>query len=140
MKFIAQELREYMAKLGVKSLNEMCGRTDLLKLKAKQGFKRAALVDMSRILANANAGEKLDESHFVRANVYNFELEKTVDEKFLLPAFEKQKKAKKGSFEVKVTSTDRTCGTILGSEIQKAFGNSLEEDCFVVNAMGGGGQ
>ena len=140
MKFIAQELREYMAKLGVKSLNEMCGRTDLLKLKAKQGFKRAALVDMSRILANANAGEKLDESHFVPANVYNFELEKTVDEKFLLPAFEKQKKAKKGSFEVKVTSTDRTCGTILGSEIQKAFGNSLEEDSFVVNAIGGGGQ
>ena len=56
MKFIAQEMREIMAKLGVRSVEELCGRTDLLKLKDKQGFKRAGLVDMSRVLA-AGAGQ-----------------------------------------------------------------------------------
>ena len=138
MLFIARELREYMARLGVRTLEEMCGRTDLLKLKDKQGFRRASLVDISRIIGyRAPEGTK---NHFDPADVYNFELEKTVDEKILLKAFEKSAKGKKGSFEVTVSSTDRTLGTILGSEIQKRFGNSLEEDSFVVNAQGGGGQ
>lgn len=138
MLFIARELREYMARLGVRTLDEMCGRTDLLKLKDKQGFQRASLVDISRIIGyRAPEGTK---NHFDPADVYNFELEKTVDEKILLKAFEKSAKGKKGSFEVTVSSTDRTLGTILGSEIQKRFGNSLEEDSFVVNAQGGGGQ
>ena len=138
MLFIARELREYMARLGVRTLDEMCGRTDLLKLKDKQGFRRASLVDISRIIGyRAPEGTK---NHFDPADVYNFELEKTVDEKILLKSFEKAAKSKKGSFEVTVSSTDRTLGTILGSEIQKKFGNSLEEDSFVVNAQGGGGQ
>lgn len=138
MKFIAEELREYMARLGVRTLDEMCGRTDLLKLKEKQGFKRANLVDLSRIIGyRAPEGSR---THFYPEDVFNFELEKTVDEKELLKSFEKAAKAKKGVFNVKITSTDRTLGTILGSEIQKKFGNSLPEDSFVVNAEGGGGQ
>lgn len=138
MKFIAQELREYMAKLGFRSVNEMVGQTQRLKLKEKQGFKRAALVDMSRII-----GYRPDENqiqHFVKEDVYNFALEKTVDEKNLLKAFEKSAKSKKGVFNIEVSSTDRTVGTILGSEIQKKFGSTLSEDSFVVNATGGGGQ
>ncbi len=138
MKFIAQELREYMAKLGVHNLDEMCGRTDLLKLKDRQGFKRAGLVDLSRIIGYGyNPQEK---SHFDKNDVYDFALEKTVDVKELLPAFKKAADAKKGVFNVNVTSTDRTLGTILGSEIQKKFGSSLEDDSFTVNAAGGGGQ
>ena len=138
MKFIAEELREYMARLGVRTLDEMCGRTDLLKLKEKQGFKRANLVDLSRIIGyRAPEGSR---THFYPEDVFNFELEKTVDEKELLKSFEKASKTKKGVFNVKITSTDRTLGTILGSEIQKKFGNSLPEDSFVVNAEGGGGQ
>ncbi|MBQ1629488.1 MAG: glutamate synthase large subunit [Treponema sp.] len=138
MLFIARELREYMARLGVRTLDEMCGRTDLLKLKDKQGFQRASLVDISRIIGyRAPEGTK---NHFDPSDVYNFELEKTVDERILLKSFEKAAKGKKGTFEVTVSSTDRTLGTILGSEIQKKFGNSLEEDSFVVNAQGGGGQ
>lgn len=155
MKFIAQELREYMAQLGFRTVNEMLGHTEKLKLKEKQGFKRAALVDMSRIIgyraenfANSNSGSSSASSsensqviqHFVPEDVYNFGLEKTVDEKILLKAFEKSAKSKKGTFNIKVSSTDRTVGTILGSEIQKKFGNSLKEDSFVINASGGGGQ
>ena len=134
MKFIAQEMREIMAKLGVHSVEELCGRTDLLKLKDKQGFKRAGLVDMSRVLANAEtAGDwKADRS------LFDFKLEKTVDVSQLLPLFEKQNK--NGKMSVNISSTDRTVGTILGSEIQKKFGNSLKDDSFVVDIEGGAGQ
>ena len=138
MKFIAQELREYMAKLGFKTVDEMVGHTERLKLKEKQGFKRAALVDMSGIIGYRSSPEQIQ--HFIKEDVYNFGLEKTVDEKVLLKQFEKCAKNKKGSFNIQVSSTDRTVGTILGSEIQKRFGKSLAEDSFTVNATGGGGQ
>ncbi len=143
MKFIAQELREHMAKLGVKSIDEMVGRTDLLKLKDKQGFKRAGLLDMSRVLS-----EKAEEWKKVR-DTFDFGLSKTVDEKTLLPAFEKLTGSIKGipasqlsviSDALKIESTDRTAGTILGSEIQKKYGNSLSDDTFIVNVKGGAGQ
>ena len=138
MKFIAQELREYMAKLGFRTLDEMCGHSELLKIKEKCSFPRANLVDMSRIIGwKAPDGAK---SHFDPADVYDFQLEKTVDEKELLKAFEKAKKAKKGTFSLSISSTDRTVGTILGSEIQKNFGGTLKDDSFVVNCTGGGGQ
>ena len=138
MKFIAQELREYMAKLGFRTLEEMCGHSELLKIKEKCSFPRANLVDMSRIIGwKAPDGAK---SHFDPADIYDFQLEKTVDEKELLKAFEKAKKAKKGTFSLSISSTDRTVGTILGSEIQKNFGGTLKDDSFVVNCTGGGGQ
>lgn len=155
MKFIAQELREIMAKLGFHTIDEMCGRTDLLNIKDDSAFKRANLVDMSKIIgyrANAlnsstssNAKEKM---HFDSKDVYNFHLEKTVDESILLPQFEKSIQSIKqqstsnvhAEFSLSVSSTDRTVGTILGSEIQKTFGSTLTDDSFVVNASGGGGQ
>lgn len=155
MKFIAQELREIMAKLGFHTIDEMCGRTDLLNIKDDSAFKRANLVDMSKIIgyranalnssASSNAKEKM---HFDSKDVYNFHLEKTVDESILLPQFEKSIQSIKqqstsnvhAEFSLSVSSTDRTVGTILGSEIQKTFGSTLTDDSFVVNASGGGGQ
>lgn len=139
MKFIAQEMREIMAKLGVHSVDEMCGRTDLLKLKDKQGFKRAACVDMSRVLATSSDAQSWKEDR----SLYDFKLETTVDVSTLLPEFEKlssKKAVAAGVMSAKISSTDRTVGTILGSEIQKKYGNSLEEDTFTVNCQGGGGQ
>ncbi|MCQ2578035.1 MAG: glutamate synthase large subunit [Treponema sp.] len=157
MKFIAQELREIMAKLGFHSVEEMCGHTEMLKVKEKGAFERANLVDMSRILAGGNCHPELvSGSHFNPADVYDFKLASTIDEKIFLPEFEKvlkkvsSKKTGSGTKETInsslltinccVSSTDRTVGTILGSEIQKNFGNTLPEDSFTVNAVGGGGQ
>ena len=149
MKFIAQELREYMAKLGVRSIDEMCGRTDLLKLKDKQGFHRAGLVDMSRVLGDKKNSVDSNEQWKKSRDIFDFALEKTVDEKDFLTAFEKLTSKENGVPAVqinitdkvkKVESTDRTVGTILGSEIQKKYGNSLFDDTFEVDAIGGGGQ
>ena len=140
MRFIAQELREIMAQLGFKTIDEMCGHTECLKIKDGKAFERAELLDMSRILAGSET------AHFVASDVYDFHLDQTIDEKTLLPEFEKIKKEKgktasfKKSVCVTVSSTDRTVGTILGSEIQKAYGSALAEDSFTVHCKGGGGQ
>ena len=134
MKFIAQELREYMAKLGVRSVEELCGRTDLLKLKDKQGFKRAGLVDLSRVLASTDGGAEWKKTR----DTFNFELEKKLDLTTLVPSL------KGGNLKnadiLSIQSTDRTVGTILGSEIQKKFGGKLDDDAFVVSCSGGAGQ
>ena len=141
MKFIAQELREYMAKLGLHSIDEMCGRTDLLKMKEKQGFKRAGLIDLSRVLAAADEKDNWKKER----DTFDFKLESTIDEKTLLPWIEKVSGGFKASKVVSddkktIQSTDRTAGTILGSEVQKHFGNKLEDDTFTVNFEGGAGQ
>ena len=147
MLFIAQEMREIMAKLGVRTIEELCGRTDLLKLKDKQGFKRAGLVDMGRVLANAE-GDRFqipgsrDEWKKDRS-LFDFKLEKTIDLQKLVPDYEKDfalAKSNPCDTPIQIQSTDRTVGTILGSEIQKKYGNTLADDTFCVNFTGGAGQ
>ncbi len=139
MKFIAQELREYMAKLGVRTVEELVGRTDFLKI--KEGIKnedRAKMVDLSAILNNPflKAGESI---HFEPVQLYDFELEKTVDEKVLLKKFKLNDKQTQ-KIKVPITNTDRTFGTIFGSEITKKYGTGLSEDTYVIEARGSGGQ
>ena len=56
MQFIAQELREYMARLGVRTVDELVGRTDLLKRRENLPLGRASQVDLSRILDNPYEG------------------------------------------------------------------------------------
>ena len=134
MKFIAEEMREYMAKLGVRSVDELVGRTELLSIKESPAGKHAGLLDLSRILAKPDAGEGA-KTRFDPQDVYDFGLKDSLDEKVLL------KEWKKGSFgTVKVQSTDRSFGTILGSEIQKRFAGKIEDDSYTVHAEGGGGQ
>jgi len=140
MKFIAEELREYMAKLGFQTLDEMVGRTDLLTEKKNITNGHASSLDISRIINNPFVKEngKIEYNH---KNVYNFELEKTVDEKILLKKFKTALENKqKRSIEVDVTNTDRTLGTNFGAEITRMYGDSLDEDTFTVKCNGSGGQ
>lgn len=142
MMFTARELREIMAQLGFRTVEEMIGRTDCLKMRSDLPA-RAKKVDLSQILNTQYA--HAEHSHFDAAHVYDFHLEKTLDESVLLPAFEKQLNAKKekvkpAKVSLSVSSTDRAFGTILGSEITRRFGNSLPDNTFTVECEGGGGQ
>ena len=137
MRFIAQELREYMAKLGVATVDELVGRTDLLKPNAKAAEKH---VDLSKILGyKYDPAQKMDYNH---KNVYDFKLEKTADMKVLMkelmPALEKKQKK---IIQLDVTNIDRTFGTIFGSEITKRWGEqALDDDTYIVKCNGAGGQ
>ena len=140
MRFIAQELREYMAKLGVKTVDELVGRTDFLEQKQVEGSGRSAEVNLSAILNNPYIKEA-GKIQYNKKNVYNFELEKTVDEKILIKKFASAlESGQKRSVEVDVTNTDRALGTLLGAEITRRFGETLEEDTYTVKCHGAGGQ
>ena len=140
MRFIAQELREYMAKLGVKTVDELVGRTDFLEQKQVEGSGRSAEVNLSAILNNPYIKEA-GKIQYNKKNVYNFELEKTVDEKVLIKKFASAlESGQKRSVEVDVTNTDRALGTLFGAEITRRFGETLEEDTYTVKCHGAGGQ
>ncbi|MCI9423271.1 MAG: glutamate synthase large subunit [Dorea sp.] len=140
MRFMAENLREYMAKLGIPTIDELVGRTDLLRVKEQPTSARAATLKLGRILYNPHQGSKTLVT-FNPKKVYDFELEKTLDERVLvrqlLPSL---KKGQKRSIEVDVTNTDRTFGTIFGSEITRRHPDGLTEDSYVVKCIGAGGQ
>lgn len=129
MLFIARELREIMAELGYHTINEMVGHTDNLEV------DEDANMDYSNILMTPY------NIHYEPKDTYDFELEKTVDMKTLLPKFEPYFNDKKSHAEtISISSTDRTVGTILSSVVTKQFNNTLQDDTYIVHCNGGAGQ
>lgn len=129
MLFIARELREIMAELGYHTINEMVGHTDNLEV------DEDANMDYSNILMTPY------NIHYEPKDTYDFELEKTVDMKTLLPKFEPYFNEKKPHAEtISISSTDRTVGTILSSIVTKQFNNTLQDDTYIVHCNGGAGQ
>ena len=140
MRFIAQELREHMARLGVRTVEELVGRTDLLRVRQPAVNERAATVDLSAILNNPYVGTGA-KTHFDPGDVYDFRLEDTVDLKVLEKKLGKSlQKGEPKRLELAVSSTDRAVGTILGSDITRLHGSELTDDTFTVKCTGGGGQ
>ena len=136
MKFIAQELREYMSLLGVRTVDELVGRADLLKV--KQGLsEKESQIDLSAIIGSGRS----EAVSYNDKSSYDFALESTVDKKVLLKEFKDSlRKGTAKTVEINVKNTDRSLGTILGSEITKKFGDKLEEDTMRVICTGSGGQ
>lgn len=138
MMFIAEELREYMSKLGVRTVDELVGRSDLL-MSSDRADERNVILD--KIINNPYIDMPQNKVKYHEKNVYDFQLEKTVDMRILMkklgPALEK---GQKKSVELDVVNTDRSVGTIFGSEITKKYGESLDEDTYIVKCNGAGGQ
>ena len=132
MHFIAQELREYMARLGIRTVDELIGRTDLLY--KKEGCK----LDLSQILYSCPEHGR----HFEPESVYDFKLEQTKDEKVLIKKLKGSLNGGSGkSVSVNVSSTDRTFGTLFGSLITQVKGEQkLPDDTYTVHCKGSGGQ
>ncbi len=127
MLFIAQELREYMSKLGVRTVDELVGRTDLLRRNDKE-----SKIDLSLLLNTGFAGEKIS---YTNKNKFDFKLGETLDEKVIE---KKLKKAK--TIEIDIKNTDRSLGTAFGSEITKRYGDTLSDDAYRIVCNGSGGQ
>ncbi len=138
MRFIAEDLREYMANLGIKSVDELVGRSDLLEIR-KDVLKEADLnLNLDPILYQATdhkAQMKEQKISYNKKDVYDFKLEDTLDEKVLLKEIKKNPLVK-----TKVTNINRAFGTLLGSWLTKEYGTSLEEDSYRVECEGAGGQ
>jgi len=120
MMFVAQELREIMADLGVKNLDELTGRIDFLRQKNTN-----TKLDLSPIL-NWKATKTLSYKD-KKSNVLN-------SKNLLLKNF------KDKEITVTIKNTDRSFGTGLGSEITNIYQNTLSENTFIANCKGSGGQ
>ena len=140
MRFIAQELREYMAKLGIRTVDEMIGRSDLLKVKENAASPMAEKMDLREILYHPAEGSR-ENIRFYPSKAYNFKLEQTLDERVLLKKLKSQvEKGEKAVLDVKVKNTDRSFGTILGAQITRFHKEGLPEDTITIHSSGAGGQ
>ena len=141
MEFIAEELREYMAKLGFRSIDEMIGRVDKLKKKENLDNWKAKRVDLSLIL-NKSQVNSTNGVKFNKNKKFNHKLDEVKDSTILLklakPALENKENVK---INIDIFNTDRTFGTILGSEITRRYKTEgLPEDTVWVKGKGTAGQ
>ena len=139
MKFVAQELREYMAEMGFRTVSEMIGRTDMLETAVPECCWKAGGLDLSSMLYQPQVapGTKLHQTV-----EQDHGLENTLDMKVLLelcrPALEHGDKV---SADLQVQNTDRAVGTILGSFLTRKYGfDGLPEDTIKLNLTGSSGQ
>ena len=137
MRFIAEELREYMAKLGIRTVDELVGRTDLIKKKDDLAGNKAKIV-LDRIISEGRDGENTYSS---KAE-YDFELNTKKDWKLMSePSLEAAiKNGSKAVFDIEVTNTDRAFGTLIGAEITRTHHEGLKEDTVKIMCKGAGGQ
>ena len=138
MRFIAEEVREIMASLGFRSINEMVGRTDVLEARHAVDHWKAKGIDLSNLLYSPNVGPNV--GRFC-TEVQDHGLEKSLDLSVLLdackPAYEKGEKV---HLELPIRNTQRVVGTILGNEITKRHWNGLPDGTVHLKFKGSAGQ
>ncbi len=139
MKFIAQEMREIMAKMGFRTINEMVGRTD--RLRAREDIKhwKASKLDLSSILYQPYAGSNVGR---YKMKSQNHMLENSLGMKKLLRMCKSALENKKPiRAKLKINNVDRVVGTLVGSEISKRYGEEgLPEDTIKLSFVGSAGQ
>ncbi len=134
--FIAEEVREILAELGFRSLNEIVGRTDLLK-QVSRGASNLDDLDLSPLLVQADPGLN---KRYCEPNLIN-EVPKTLDEKIYedLKDYPDQKGKIELNYEIK--NTHRAVGTRLSHYIYKKFNKkNIEKDFITINLSGSAGQ
>jgi glutamate synthase (ferredoxin) len=138
MTFIAQEVRELMAQLGFRTLNEMVGRTDVLEPKKAVEHWKAKGLDFSKILYQPEVGPEVGRYCQIPQD---HGLDKSLDMTMLLdlcqPAIEKGEKVKA---TLPIKNVNRVVGTILGNEITKRHWEGLPEDTVHLHFQGSAGQ
>ncbi|MBQ9029994.1 MAG: glutamate synthase large subunit [Parasporobacterium sp.] len=141
MLFIARQLRMIMASLGISSVTDLVGRTDLLRVREQLSGKQKKL-DLSEILLDLSEVPR-EQVSFRESCLYDFRLNETKDESLLLTSPDIRRSLETGEpsrIEVHLKNTDRTFGTILGSEITTLHPEGLPEDTITVECRGAGGQ
>jgi glutamate synthase (NADPH/NADH) large chain len=118
--FIAEEVRELMAQLGFRTVNEMVGRVDALDTSRAAAHWKAHKLDLSPVLHEAN-------SAFMNQDLYcssrqDHGLDKALDQQLIARCREALDTKKPVRFSMKISNTNRTVGTMLGHEVTKAYG------------------
>ena len=138
MHFVAEELREIMAILGFRSINEMVGQSQKINMEdAVKNYKTKG-INLSKILYKPDVPKNVS---LKNNSKQNHNLEKVIDFKILSEAKLAIEKKVKMSLSYKIKNTDRTVGTILSNEISKLYGaKGLPNDTLKLNFKGAAGQ
>ena len=138
MHFVAEELREIMAILGFRSINEMVGQSQKINMEdAVKNYKTKG-INLSKILYKPDVPKNVS---LKNNSKQNHNLEKVIDFKILSEAKLAIEKKVKMSLSYKIQNTDRTVGTILSNEISKLYGaKGLPNDTLKLNFKGAAGQ
>ena len=135
-KFVATEVREILASLGFKSINEIIGRTDLLS-QINKGASNLDDLDLNPLLVQTDPGENL---RYCKDNHIN-KVPETLDEKIWSEIKDKININQKNNFEYEIENTLRSVGTRLSHYVYKKFGNNkLKDDTIKINLKGSAGQ
>ncbi len=137
-KFIAEELREIMAMLGFRTIDEMVGRSDLLDMKRAVSHYKAKGLDFSKIFFRP---EVLEGSAARKIQDQDHGLDKALDQELLPRAVPALDRGEAVEFESPIRNVNRTVGTILGSELTRKHGASgLPDDTIKIKFTGSAGQ
>ncbi|MGN0310397.1 MAG: glutamate synthase large subunit [Bacteroides sp.] len=134
--FLAQEVREYLAEIGAKSMDEIIGRTDLIIRKADDGVKKHELINFSRLLTRIDNGAAI---HHVIDQQHGIDTVKDVE--ILRAAADTLEHQREMSLEYTIANTDRAVGAMLSGAVATKYGaKGLPEQTLNVKFKGSAGQ
>ncbi len=136
--YIAEELREIMASLGLKKVDDMIGRVDLLEINKDILNDKTKDLDLSSILYKPNLPQRIVGRKIMNQN---HDLDKVLDHKLIELAKNSLENKEKTVADLSIKNTNRTVGTMLSGEIAKIYGaNGLDNDTITFNFKGSTGQ
>ena len=138
MRFIAQEVREYMAELGFRTFDEMVGRVDMIEMDNAVNHYKLNGLDFSKVLYKTDETGKVP-SRCIRPQEHDFSL--SLDKILIEKSAEAINNGKKIEFEQIVKNYNRTVGATLSAEVSKKYGSKgMPEDTLKINFTGSAGQ
>ena len=138
MHYVAEELRQIMAKLGYRNINEMVGQSQKLNMRKAIKHFKAKGIDLSKVLYKPKVSKKIE---IYNTKIQNHNLEKVLDQKIFRSIKNKILNKIPVSLNMKIKNTDRSIGAILSNEISKLYGaDGLPDDTIKILFNGTAGQ
>ena len=136
--FVAEEVREIMAQLGIRKFDDLVGRVDLLDTRPGIEHWKAKGLDFSKVFYQPNVPAAVSRRHI---DFQDHGLDKALDHQLIKQAKPALEKGQKVQIETKIINVNRTCGTMLSGEVAKRYGNDgLPDDTIHVKLTGTAGQ
>ena len=136
--FVAEEVREIMAMLGIRKFDDLVGRVDLLDMRAGIEHWKAKGLDFTKVFHQPKVPADVPRRH---TEGQDHGLDKALDHKLIEQAKKALEKGQKVQIETTIINVNRTCGTMLSGEVAKRYGNAgLPDDTIHVKLTGTAGQ
>jgi glutamate synthase (NADPH/NADH) large chain len=136
--FVAEEVREIMAQLGIRKFDDLIGRADLLDTRPGIEHWKAKGLDFTKVFYQPNVPADVSRRH---TEIQDHGLDKALDHKLIEQAKPALEKGQKVQIETRIINVNRTCGTMLSGEVARRYGNDgLPDDTIHVKLTGTAGQ